>query len=191
MTTRTRGTDILVVDDDGLTRDALAMTLEAAGYTVRQAADGREAFRQLCLPPPPSAILLDIVMPGMGGWEFLRERDASHPELAGIPVIVFSVACEAAPRMPLPRGVARLLPKPVDGGEVLAAVGDLLDALEQQGPSGEGAEGAVATSVATSAQDALGATAGLMRRYPLGSLCVGIGVGFLLSRVLEKRATGR
>jgi CheY-like chemotaxis protein len=124
--------NILIVDDDGLTRDALATTLQAAGYAVRQAADGREAFRQLCLPPPPSAILLDIVMPGMNGWEFLRERDANHPELGDTPVIIFSAACEVAARMPLPRGVARLLPKPVDGDEVLAALSELLDTLEQQ-----------------------------------------------------------
>jgi len=123
--------DILVVDDDGLTRQALATTLEAAGYTVRQAADGWEAFRLLCVPPPPTAILLDIVMPRMSGWEFLRERDASHPELTGIPVIVFSAACEAAPRLPLPRGVAKLLPKPVDCAEVVVALSDLLEALEQ------------------------------------------------------------
>jgi len=91
------GKGVLIVDDDGLTRDALAMALGAAGYTVRQAADGREAFRLLRVPPPPSAILLDIAMPGMNGWEFLRERDANGPELADIPVIVFSAVCEAAP----------------------------------------------------------------------------------------------
>ena len=108
------------------------MTLEAAGYTVRQAGDGQDAFAVLRTPPQPAAILLDIVMPRMSGWEFLRERDANHPELADTPVIVFSAACEAAPRMPLPRGVARLLPKPVDGDEVLAALSELLDTLEQQ-----------------------------------------------------------
>jgi CheY-like chemotaxis protein len=132
MSTTASGKEILIVDDDGPTRDALAMTLEAAGYTVRQAADGREAFRLLRVPPPPSAILLDIVMPGMSGWEVLRERDANHSELADTPVIVFSAACEVAPRMPLPRGVARLLPKPVDGEEVLAVLGEILETLEQQ-----------------------------------------------------------
>ena len=69
--------------------------------------------------------------------------------------------------------------------------------------------GDVASSVASTAEDAWDSTregvrradhatgdawdemTGLMRRYPFGTLCVGIGVGFLLSRVLEKRATGR
>jgi CheY-like chemotaxis protein len=123
---------VLVVDDDGLTRDALAMTLEAAGYAVRHASDGREALRLLRAPPPPFAVLLDIVMPGMNGWEFLRERDANNPELADIPVIVFSAVCEVPPRMALPQGVAKLLPKPVDCGEVLTALSDLLETLERQ-----------------------------------------------------------
>ncbi len=129
------GRHVLIVDDDRLTREALALTLEAAGYAVRQAADGQDAFRALRTPPPPFAILLDIVMPRMSGWEFLRERDAAAPDLAGIPVIIFSAVCEAAPRLPLPRGVARLLPKPVDGDAVVAALSDLLEALEQQVPA--------------------------------------------------------
>ena len=74
-------------------------------------------------------------MPGMSGWEFLREREASYPELAGIPVIVFSAACEAAPRLPPPRGVAKLLPKPAGGGAVVAALSELLEALEQEAPA--------------------------------------------------------
>ncbi len=124
------GRNILIVDDDGLTRDALLLTLESAGYTVWQAADGQEAFRVLQTSPAPVAILLDLVMPQMNGWQFLREREAHYPELASIPVIVFSAACDAAPRMPLPRGVAKLLAKPVECGEVLTALSDLLEALE-------------------------------------------------------------
>jgi ElaB/YqjD/DUF883 family membrane-anchored ribosome-binding protein len=43
---------------------------------------------------------------------------------------------------------------------------------------------------ASTAGDAWGEMTGLMRRYPFGTLCVGIGVGFLLSRVLQERRTG-
>jgi DNA-binding response OmpR family regulator len=63
MTATAPGKHVLIVDDDRLTRDALALTLEAAGYTVRQAADGKDAFRVL-RTPPPAAALLDILMPG-------------------------------------------------------------------------------------------------------------------------------
>src|SRR5262249_7942101 len=123
---------VLVVDDDGLTRHALTLALESAGYTVRQASNGQEAFRVLQTPPPPSAILLDIVMPEVTGWEVLRQRDTRTPELVDIPVIVFAAVCEASPRMPLPRGVKKLLPKPVNFEEVLTALGDLLETLERQ-----------------------------------------------------------
>ena len=78
MDTPSPAKSILVVDDDGLTRHALTLALESAGYTVHQASNGREAFRVLRTSPPPSAILLDIVMPEMTGWEFLRERDANR-----------------------------------------------------------------------------------------------------------------
>ena len=91
MSTTPPGKSVLVVDDDGLTRSALVMALECAGYKVHQASDGREAFRVLHTAPPPSAILLDVVMPHMNGWEFLRERDANDPGLSDIPVIVFSI----------------------------------------------------------------------------------------------------
>jgi len=126
------GKSVLVVDDDGLTRSALTLALESAGYRVHQAANGREAFQVLHAAPAPSAILLDIVMPHMDGWEFLRAREANDPGLADIPVIVFSAVCEAAPRRPLPRGVETLLPKPVDCGEVLTALSEILETLEQQ-----------------------------------------------------------
>ena len=46
-----------------------------------------------------------------------------------------------------------------------------------------------ASTVAGTAEDAWGEMTGLMRRYPFGTLCVGIGVGFLMSRLLEDRGT--
>jgi CheY-like chemotaxis protein len=132
MSTTPPGKSVLVVDDDSLTRSALVLALESAGYKVHQAANGREAFGVLHTTPPPSAILLDIVMPHMNGWEFLRERDTNDPGLADIPVIIYSAVCEASPRMPLPRGVKKLLSKPVECGEVLTALSEILDTLEQE-----------------------------------------------------------
>ena len=123
---------VLVVEDDALTRDALAMTLRLAGYSVRGAGDGEEALQYLRSGPLPAAILLDIVMPNMTGWEFLREREGLGPEAAGVPVIVFSVACEVSPGMPLPRGVSRVLPKPAPGEDVLASLNEVLGAVGER-----------------------------------------------------------
>lgn len=129
---RPPGKSVLVVDDDWQTRYALTLALEAGGYQVREAADGESALRQLRQGRPPDVILLDMVMPVMNGWEF-RARQAADPELAGIPVVVFSAAYEAAPRAAASLGVARVLAKPVDCDEALAAISDLFEAIDDQG----------------------------------------------------------
>jgi CheY-like chemotaxis protein len=123
------GKCVLVVDDDWQTRYALQMALEAAGYAVRQAANGAEALRELARGLRPDVILLDMVMPVMNGWEF-RDRQTRDPALADIPVIVFSAAYEVAPRAAASLGVAGVLAKPVEPGETLTAISDLFAALE-------------------------------------------------------------
>ncbi|HKI31347.1 MAG TPA: response regulator [Gemmataceae bacterium] len=126
---RLPGKGVLVVDDDWQTRYALRMALEAAGYAVREAANGEDALRLLQREPLPDVILLDMVMPVMNGWEF-RQQQAREPLLANIPVVVFSAAYEAAPRAAESLGVARVLFKPVDCGEALASISDLFEAIE-------------------------------------------------------------
>jgi CheY-like chemotaxis protein len=104
MSPHSLGSHVLVVEDDDMTRQGLVLTLGQAGYAVREAADGEQALVALALPPAPSAILLDVAMPVMNGWEFLRAREALPPHLAAVPVILFSAAVEAVPRLRLPRG---------------------------------------------------------------------------------------
>jgi CheY-like chemotaxis protein len=83
-----RGT-VLVVDDDVFVRTALTAGLESQGFTVLAAGDGREALAVLRNGPPPQLVLLDLVMPGMNGLEFLQERQRDAA-LAAIPVVVLS-----------------------------------------------------------------------------------------------------
>ena len=120
---------VLVVDDDWQTRYALRLAFESAGYAVREAADGEDALRSLRCGALPDVILLDMVMPVMNGWEF-RARQVRDPQLADIPVIVFSAAYESAPRAADSLGVARVLHKPVDCSEALASISDLFEAIE-------------------------------------------------------------
>jgi CheY-like chemotaxis protein len=89
--TKSRNTfSVLVVDDDADSRDSLADVLHEDGFAVITASNGREAFEVLqSAPAKPSVILLDMMMPVMNGWEF-RSKQKNDPELASIPVAVFS-----------------------------------------------------------------------------------------------------
>jgi signal transduction histidine kinase/DNA-binding response OmpR family regulator len=77
---------VLVVDHDGAARSLLRTMLEAEGWTVREAENGRVALERMeeeC----PRLILLDLMMPEMDGFEF-HERVRQHPEWRSVPVVV-------------------------------------------------------------------------------------------------------
>jgi DNA-binding response OmpR family regulator len=81
-TTSSTGGHVLIVDDDGALRHAIASLLQDAGYTTDQAADGRDALRQL-QQRHVDLMLLDIGLPGMNGLEVLAEvrRLAAPPRV--------------------------------------------------------------------------------------------------------------
>ena len=111
---------ILVVEDNAAARGALAALLEAAGYAVACAANGREALDHLRGPHRPCLILLDLSMPVMDGWEF-RDRQRRSPSLACIPVILVSAEGDL-PRLASSLGVAGYFPKPVEADGLLRAI---------------------------------------------------------------------
>ena len=77
---------VLVVDDDAKTRDMLRRTLQKEGWTVAEAANGREALGRL-ERSRPALVLLDLMMPEMDGFEVL-ERMRREAAWRAIPVIV-------------------------------------------------------------------------------------------------------
>jgi len=79
---------ILVVEDEEDARDAMVAILEMKGYRAMPAGNGREAL-DLSRIETPDLIILDLCMPVMDGWQFLRER-VKDPRLAGVPVVVIS-----------------------------------------------------------------------------------------------------
>src|ERR1700756_5902147 len=80
--------EILVVDDDALSRRLLAQLLTAAGYKCRVCKDGSEAL-EIVHARPPSLLLLDFDMPGLNGAEVLgRLRSDRHSAVAQIPTIM-------------------------------------------------------------------------------------------------------
>jgi CheY-like chemotaxis protein len=79
---------VLVVDDDPDILEALSEILEAEGFEIRRARNGKEALDRL-EPDAPQLILLDLMMPVMDGWEF-AQRMRQKPNVAKIPIIVLS-----------------------------------------------------------------------------------------------------
>src|SRR5512139_516436 len=79
---------VLVVDDERDIREVVAEVLEGEGYEVLGARDGAEALGKL-RAHHPALVLLDLMMPGMDGWEFCAARKR-EPDLCAIPVIVIS-----------------------------------------------------------------------------------------------------
>jgi len=101
---------VLIVEDHADSRELLAEFLEALGYEVDVAANGLEALERLRGAPRPRAVLLDLMMPVMSGWELMRHL-REDPALRSLPVVVVS---GVGATQPLPEGVLGAVPKPVD-----------------------------------------------------------------------------
>ena len=80
---------ILLVEEEADIREPVGWPLEHAGYNVLGVSQGREALAALRGGFRPCAILLDLAMPEMDGFEFRRQQ-LEDPTLAGIPVVVSS-----------------------------------------------------------------------------------------------------
>jgi two-component system sensor histidine kinase ChiS len=111
---------LLVVDDDGPTRDALVDGLTDQGFEVYQADNGARAL-DLMIAIRPALVLLDLMMPGMTGWEVLEEM-RTRPDLREIPVLVVTAARHIG-RAPLGYQV---WVKPVRMDSLTTAIRDLL-----------------------------------------------------------------
>jgi two-component system cell cycle response regulator len=78
---------VLVVDDDQSQRDMVAEMLRSEGFAAMTAPNGEDALIRLRSGLPAKVILLDLCMPVMDGWAFLRVQ-RNDPALAHIPVVV-------------------------------------------------------------------------------------------------------
>ncbi len=105
----------LVVEDDDKAAELLRLQLESTGFRVVRAATAESAL-ELAAKECPDLITLDIMLPGMDGWEFL-ERFKQHPQFADVPVVIVSIVADRNRGMSL--GASQVLQKPV-GREQLA-----------------------------------------------------------------------
>lgn len=120
---RKGGPLVLVVDDDPRLREYMRVNLEIEGYSVREAENGELALAAI-EDQAPDLVLLDVVMPGVDGWQLLRQLEERH---GSIPVIMFSgqvderSAAEAAEH-----GARGFVGKPFDPQELLARAKQLV-----------------------------------------------------------------
>ncbi|MEQ8666654.1 MAG: response regulator [Rhodospirillales bacterium] len=116
--------NILIVDDDDLTRELIASKLKQRDYETCEAADGDEALDR-ARNSAPDLILLDMNLPRMTGWE-LAPLLRSHPRTENIPIIALTgdestEAVEAAHDA----GCDRYLKKPIDFDRLVRAIEEL------------------------------------------------------------------
>jgi CheY-like chemotaxis protein len=112
---------VLVVDDEADIRLVLRELLGDEGYAVVEATYGREALAYLqAAHPAPCLILLDLMMPVMSGWEFLRARQG-NPLVAAIPVVLLS-AYRALAVTAVALGAQEVLAKLIDMDRLVATV---------------------------------------------------------------------
>lgn len=117
---------ILVVDDEEGIRTVLRLALARAGYDVVEAEDGEEALQRIA-EMTPEAVILDVMMPGMGGYavcQVLREE----PATAALPVLMLSARTDARSRQAgMAAGATKYLTKPLAPEELLRHVAEVLE----------------------------------------------------------------
>jgi two-component system response regulator MprA len=118
---------ILVVDDDSSCRDIAGRLLQLEGYHIRSAADGEECLA-IVKKEHVDLILLDIMMPGMDGFEVcakLREMGSR------IPIVLLTAKDDTDTRLEgMHHGVSEFLTKPINKLELFARVRAQLHILE-------------------------------------------------------------
>ncbi len=113
---------VMVVEDDPAIRSLLCMTLEAEGYGVEIAEDGREALSKL-ERLRPDVLLLDLMLPRMDGWEVIEALRAD-PTTCDLRIIAMSAKFGLSSAMAL--GVQAYLPKPFDTDVLLTIIDEVL-----------------------------------------------------------------
>jgi CheY-like chemotaxis protein len=116
---------ILIVDDNESVLESLTFQLAGSGYRTIQASDGLAALDK-ATEERPALILLDLMMPGLSGFEVL-ERMQEDPQLSTIPVIVVTVLDdEHSQAWCLKLGARGYVTKPYDYDELLETIRDTL-----------------------------------------------------------------
>ena len=124
-------TTVLIIEDDVAFRDLLGLHLSAAGYKVLVAEDAAVGGR-LLLSARPDLLLLDLLLPYLGGLELL-EAMRQDPDVARIPVVCVTLMRDETTYLKaMELGVAAFLTKPVRAEELLATVAKVLHGARKE-----------------------------------------------------------
>ena len=117
---------VLLVDDERSIRTICRVNLEGDGLAVTEAADGAEAL-EVVRRARPSVVLLDVMMPGVDGWD-VAEQLAADDETRAIPVVFLSARAAPEDRMRAQElGAVGYVVKPFDPLELAGIVRDVLE----------------------------------------------------------------
>ena len=116
---------VLLVEDDEAVRQLVKITLEMNEYEVVEAKDGLEGLLLLDIHKP-HAIVLDLMMPDVGGERMLAQLRAT-PETKGTPVVIITGKPEVAPEVVSLVGRENFFPKPFDPDAVIARIKSLVE----------------------------------------------------------------
>jgi excisionase family DNA binding protein len=119
---RSSGPLVLVVDDDEQLRELVRINLELEGYAVREAGGAEEALSAI-EDQAPELVLLDVVMPGIDGWQMLQRM---QERFGSIPVIMFSGQVEDGAPNAQQRGARSFVGKPFDPHQLIEQAKQLL-----------------------------------------------------------------
>jgi CheY-like chemotaxis protein len=100
---------ILIIEDDNAIREMMSQALQIEGYSVSSAANGELALQKLKTEDLPNLILLDLMMPVMDGWQFIKSKKEDQ-KITAIPVVVVSAFTERAADLKC----EGLIKKPID-----------------------------------------------------------------------------
>ncbi len=126
---------ILIVEDSITVRQALALTLQKAGYRVFQAEDGSQALEQFQHQTDIQLVICDLEMPRMSGFEFLSHRQ-QIPALSNVPVMMLTSRSDERHRLLASQlGATAYMTKPYMEYKLLGIVAELLERTVQKSRS--------------------------------------------------------
>ena len=124
-------TRILLVDDDPNIRQLVNLYLETEGFEVVMFARGDEALKRF-QASPPDLVLLDVMLPGMDGWQVLREARKT----SGVPIIMLTAKDETFDKvLGLELGADDYIAKPFDMKELVARIKAVLRRYQNPEPA--------------------------------------------------------